>query len=164
MSFPSLLLMLGTLLVLQATFLDCIAINGIKPDVVMIFVIFNGFLLGPREGAFLGYAGGIIQDLFVGSYLGLNALTLMLAGFLSGVCGERLYKENSLIVAVVTFFSSTASLSLYYILLRYLNINIHFIPAFLQIIIPTAFYSMLVVPLFYLRVYRSLIIKNKDVN
>ena len=162
MPFPSLLLMLGALLLFQATFLDAIAINGIKPDLVLIFVVFNGFLLGPREGAFLGYAGGLIQDLFLGSYLGLNALTLMLAGFLAGICGERLYKENSLIVAMVTFFASLASLSLYYILLRYLSLEIHFLPAFLQIIIPTALYSTLLVPLFYLRVYHSLIVKNKD--
>jgi len=151
------------LLVFQSTFIDSIAIYGIKPDLVMIFVIFNGFLLGPREGAFLGYASGIIQDFFVGSYIGLNALTLMLAGFIAGVCGERLYKENSLIVALVTFFSSAVSLTLYYVLMRYLNIKISLIPAIWQIILPTALYSSLLVPLFYLRVYRSLIIKNKEV-
>ena len=162
MPVPTLLLMLVAMLIFQATFLDAIAVHGIKPDIVMIFVVFNGFLLGPREGAFLGYAGGIIQDVFVGYYIGLNALTLMLAGYLSGVCGERLYKENSLIVAIVTFVASTLSLSLYYILLAYLDVGIHFAPAFLQIIIPTATYSTLLVPLFYLRMYRSLIIKNKD--
>ena len=162
MSFPSLLLILSALLVFQSTFVDSMAIYGIKPDLVMVFVIFNGFLLGPREGAFLGYAGGVVQDIFVGGYIGMNALTLMLAGFVAGVCGERLYKESSLIVAVVTFFSTTVSLALHYILMKYLNISISFVSALWQIILPTALYSSLLVPLFYLRVYRSLIIKNKE--
>jgi len=142
--------------------MDYLSIYGVKPDLVMLLVIFNGFLLGPREGAFLGFTGGIVEDLFSGSYIGLNALTKMAAGYLAGFCGERLYKENSLVVAGVTFFSAAVGLLLNYFLLLYLEIYMPFLNSLFRVILPTALYTAVLVPLFYKRVLRLLIIKSKD--
>jgi len=156
------LLLLGVVLIFQTTMLDYLTVYGVKPDLVMLLVVFNGFLLGPREGAFLGFAGGIIEDLFSGSYIGMNALSKMVAGYLAGVSGERLYKENSLVVAGVTFFSTVAGLLVYYFLLLYLKIDVPFFYTLLRVVLPTALYTAVLVPFLFRRVLRLVIIKGKD--
>ena len=162
MSVPSFLLILGVILVLQATIVDFIAIFGITPDLIMMFAIFIGFLNGQREGAFFGFACGLAMDLFGGSYIGLNAVVMMTAGLLAGVCGKRLYKENSLIVMAVTFLCAGAALMVSYILLQFLGVGVPVIQAFTQIILPTALYTSLLVPVFYLRFFRSLIVLKSE--
>lgn len=149
-------------LILQATVLDYVSILGVKPDLVMLLVIFNGFLLGHREGAFLGFAGGIIEDLFAGSYIGLNALSKLAAGYLAGEAGERLYRENILVAAGVTFLSSTAGLVINYLLLLFLGIHIPPFYALLRVILPTACYTTVLVLLFFKRVSRFIVIRNRD--
>ncbi|MCG9966996.1 rod shape-determining protein MreD [Pelotomaculum terephthalicicum JT] len=162
MPFPALLLLVGVVLIFQTTIMDYLTVFGVKPDLVMLFVVFNGFLLSPREGAFLGFAGGIIEDLFAGSYIGINALAKMAAGYLAGVCGERLYKENSLVAAGVTFFATTAGLLVNYLLLLYLNIYMPFFYTMLRVVLPTALYTAMLVPFLYKRVLRLIVVKNKD--
>lgn len=162
MPFSVLLLLFGVVLILQTTVMDYLAVYGIKPDLLILFVVFNGFLLGPKEGAFLGFAGGIVMDLFSGSYIGLNALSKMTAGYLAGVAGERLYQDNSLVVAGVTFFCATAGLFVNYVLLLYLDIHTPFFYALLRIILPTALYVAVLAPFVYKRVLRSVIIKSKE--
>jgi len=160
--FPALLLLLGVVLIFQTTVLDYLTVYGVKPDLVMLLVVFNGFLLGPREGAFLGFAGGIIEDLFSGSYIGMNALSKMAAGYFAGLSGERLYKENALVVAGVTFFSTIAGLLVNYLLLLYLKIDVPFFYTLLRVVLPTALYTAVLVPFLFKRVLRLVIIKGKD--
>lgn len=155
MPIPIFLLLLGVALLLQTTMLDQVAIIGIKPDLIMLLVVLNGFLLGTREGAFLGFAGGVIEDLFSGTYIGLNALSKMVAGYLAGAVGERLYKESALVAAVVTFMSTMAGLAVYYLLTLFLGIYIPVLYALFRVALPAAFYTALLVPLIFRRVFHS---------
>ncbi|MHB8984398.1 MAG: rod shape-determining protein MreD [Eubacteriales bacterium] len=153
MRFSTFLLLL-VLLLLQTTVLNFITIFGVKPDLVMLVVVFNGFLLGTREGAFLGFAGGIMEDLFTGSYIGLNALSKMAAGYLAGAFGVGLYKENPIIAAVVTLVSTTAALVINYALLLLVKIYVPSFYAFFRIILPVAAYTAILAPFFYGRFVR----------
>jgi len=155
LSFPALLLLFGAVLILQTTMLDYLTVYGIKPDLVMLLVVFYGFLLGPGEGAFLGFAGGLIEDLFSGSYIGLNALSKMFAGYLAGVCGERLYKENALVAAGTTFISALAGMLANYLLLLYLKVYVPPFYALFRVALPTALYTAALVPFIFRRVLRS---------
>ncbi|OPY55931.1 MAG: rod shape-determining protein MreD [Pelotomaculum sp. PtaU1.Bin035] len=162
MHFSALLFLLGAVLILQTTILEYIALYGVKPDLVMLLVIFNGFLLGPREGAFLGFAGGMLEDLFSGSYIGLNALSNMVAGYFAGACGERFYKENTLVVSGVAFVSTAVGLSVNYLLLLYLNIHVPLFHALLRVVVPTALYTALLVPFLFKRVISFLKTRDRD--
>lgn len=162
MQFSVFLLLLGAALVLQTTMLDYIAVTGVKPDLVMLLVVFNGFLLGTREGAFLGFAGGILEDLFSGSYIGLNALSRMVAGYLAGAAGERLYRENTLIATGVTFFSTSVGLTVNYLLLLYLDIHIPPFYALLRVVLPAAIYTAVLAPFLFGRFFRFMQIRSRD--
>lgn len=163
MQFPFYLLLLGAALILQTTILDYVAVQGIKPDLVMLLVALAGFLLGTREGAFLGFVAGIIEDLFSGSYIGLNALSKMAAGYLAGVVGERFYKENIVVATGATFFSAMAGLAVNYLLLLYLDIYVNPIYALLRVALPTAFYTAALSPFIFGRIMRFIQVRGREI-
>jgi rod shape-determining protein MreD len=161
--FPILLLLLTGALLLQSTVLDYVAILGIKPDLVMLIVVLNGFLLGTREGAFLGYAAGMVEDLFAGSYIGLNALAKMAAGYLAGMAGLRLFRENTLVATGVAFFTTLAGSFINYLLLLYLKVEVLPFYAIVRVIIPVAVYTSLLTPLFFSRIFRFVKLKDREI-
>jgi len=62
-----------------------LAIQGIKPDFVLILLLFVSALKGRVFGQSYGFGIGLIVDIIgIGSFLGLSALTKTIAGFLSG--------------------------------------------------------------------------------
>jgi len=156
------LLMVGAAVLLQTTVLEYAAIMGIKPELVMLIAIFNGFLLGAREGAFLGFAGGVIEDLVSGSYIGLNALSCMVAGYLAGSGGERFFKENILVSTGIAFFSAAAGLTANYLLLMHAGIYLPALHAFLRVIFPSAAYTAVLLPLLFGRALRSFQIQGRN--
>ncbi len=162
MQLPIFFLLLVTALVLQTTILDAVAIAGVTPDLVLLLVVLNGFLLGTREGAFLGFAGGIVEDLFSGSYIGLNALSKMAAGYVAGIAGERLNRENIPVATGVTFFSALASLVVNYLLLIYINVRIPPLYALFGVALPTAVYTAVITPLFFWRFFRLVQLQDRD--
>jgi rod shape-determining protein MreD len=161
--FLVLLLLLAGALILQTTVLDYVSVLGIKPDLVMLIVVLNGFLLGTREGAFLGYAAGILEDLFAGGFIGLNALSKMAAGYLAGMAGLRLFRENTLVATGVVFLSTFAGNSVYYILLNMVGIKVPPFYAFFRVIIPVAVYTSLLTPLFFRRIFRFVQLRDRDI-
>lgn len=162
MPLPFFLIVLVAALLLQTSVLEVVSVAGIVPDLVMLIVVINGFLLGPREGAFLGYIGGIVEDLFLGEYIGLNAISKLAAGYLAGVAGERLYKENMLVASGVTFFATSAGLLVNYLLLFYLGLHVSPYYALLRLALPTAVYTALLAPLVFNRIFRFLQLRSRD--
>lgn len=126
---------------LQVTLLDAVGISGIKPDLVMVLVVFYGFLYGPREGAFWGFAGGFFLDAAAGSYFGLNALVHLVAGYLAGVVQAALYKDNPFVVALITFLIGLFSGLLHYFFLSYLGVAVSPAVALLKINLFGALYN-----------------------
>lgn len=162
MPLPFFLILLVAALLLQTSVLEVIAAAGVKPELIMLLVVLNGFLFGPREGAFLGYIGGIVEDLFLGQYIGLNAISKMAAGYLAGVAGERLYKENILVATSVTFISACAGLLVNYLFLFFLDLHVSPFYALLRMVLPTAVYTALLAPLIFGRIFRYLQLRSKD--
>jgi len=139
----------------QVTLLNFISLWGVKPELVLIIVSFNAFLRGSREGALVGFLAGLFADLAMGSYIGLNALSLMAAGYLVGLTESKLYKDSVLIIMVLVWLSSFAAQLLNYILLTMVDVYISPGVALFNVILPSATYTALVAPLFYGSFYRS---------
>ncbi len=162
MDFYIFLLLQVVVLLLQTTVLDHVSVMGIKPDLVMLTVTVSGFLLGAREGAFWGFAAGVVEDLFCGSYIGLNALVKMAAGWLAGICGERFYRESPLIAGGVVFLSSLGGLILNYLLFFYLGVHILPLSALVGVALPVSLYTAVLVPPFFKRFLRVFQVREKE--
>lgn len=71
----------------QTVLLRSAAIGGVVPDLVLVLVVLAGIARGPRAGAVLGFAGGLLADLAppADHVAGRWALALVLVGCLAGL-------------------------------------------------------------------------------
>ncbi|HUW63849.1 MAG TPA: rod shape-determining protein MreD [Spirochaetia bacterium] len=129
---------------LSSTVLSFLQVLGVKPDLVLILIILNGFSSGSQDGALWGLVGGLLQDLLSGGFLGLHALEGMAAGYLAAVTGNKFYRENAVVLAVSTFIASFAAGVVHYLLLLFLNIHVGAQVAFLRLIPLSSAYNALV--------------------
>lgn len=140
-------------LLLQVTVVNLIRIKGVVPDLVLLLVVFYSFWRGKREGAFWGFVAGLMKDFITGNYFGLNALSFSTAGYLVGWAESRLYKDNSIVVMVVTCLASMAAQLVHYLLLAYLDVKVPPGVALFQVVFFSSLYNALLVPLFYRKFY-----------
>lgn len=138
-------------LFLQVTVLNFLAIFGVKPDLVLISVIFFGLFLGPGAGLEFGLVAGLLKDIFALDYFGINAFIFCLTGLIVGVVNTRFFKESRMTQFVLVFSFTIFSMVLHYFLVyifsRSLNINL---ADYLIIsVLPASIYTSLVaIPIF----------------
>ena len=80
-------LALITLIILffQILFVESLTINAIRPDFLVLFIIYITISNGRLIGLIMGFTIGLISDLSgVGSYFGLSPLSLSITAYLSG--------------------------------------------------------------------------------
>lgn len=76
-------LLLGILA--QTTFAADLRVNNVAPDFMLLLAVCAGYVGGPDEGAVVGFAAGLLSDLFLqNTPFGLSALACCLAGFAAG--------------------------------------------------------------------------------
>ncbi|MFY9121096.1 MAG: rod shape-determining protein MreD [Syntrophomonadaceae bacterium] len=87
----------------QSTFFNQYSIKGSIPDLVLIFVVFYALFTGEKRGTIYGMLCGLLEDLYVGRFIGVNVLAKGLTGYIIGKTQGNVFKENLLvgIVAVV---------------------------------------------------------------
>lgn len=79
---------LGALLViLQISVLNLLTINGVKPDIVMIFLVIHALAEGPIAGVIWGFSLGFFLDAAGSGMMGVASLTYALSGFVVGQIG-----------------------------------------------------------------------------
>ncbi|WP_295713388.1 rod shape-determining protein MreD [uncultured Mitsuokella sp.] len=96
---------------LQTSLLPLIAYHGVTADLLLLFTTSMAFLRGARIGALAGFSVGLLQDLVSGTFLGMNAFTRLILGFLVGKFSDEVFKEQfflpvfaSLLVTVANYF------------------------------------------------------------
>ncbi|NLJ73156.1 MAG: rod shape-determining protein MreD [Syntrophomonadaceae bacterium] len=92
---------------LQSTFLSFYSIKGAIPNMLLIFVVFYALLNGKRKNAAIyGFLCGLLEDLYIGRFIGINALALGITAFLIASVEGRVFKEN-LLVGIITVIVGT---------------------------------------------------------
>lgn len=93
-------------LFLQSTILSTYSIKGTVPDMLLIFVVFYALFNGSSKGAAYGIVCGLLEDLYMGRCIGLNALSKGIVAYAVSKFQGNLFRENVL-VGVVTVLVST---------------------------------------------------------
>ena len=76
-----------TLIVLlfQILFVESLTINTIRPDFLVLLIIYTTIINGRLFGVIMAFIVGLISDFSgVGSYFGLSPLSLSITAYLSG--------------------------------------------------------------------------------
>ncbi len=63
------------------------------PNVLLILVFSFGFLRGSTEGMLIGFACGLLSDIFFSNTLGTSALVYTLLGYVIGLLGRYYHTE-----------------------------------------------------------------------
>ncbi|MBN1697827.1 MAG: rod shape-determining protein MreD [Spirochaetales bacterium] len=79
------LIILLSALILQSTLLNYIAINGVKPDLSLIILVFISYRRGSVVGEVSGFFAGLFEDFITITPLGFSSIVKTILGFLYGL-------------------------------------------------------------------------------
>ena len=101
---------------LQSTFFRAYTINGAVPDMVLVFVIFYALLNGGNKGAVYGFFCGLLEDLYMGRFIGINAISKAITAYIVGRLQGRVFEENVAVGIIGVILGSVINGSLLFIL------------------------------------------------
>ena len=141
--------------IIQSTVVEHIAIWGIKPDFILIILIYVSLRSGSMMGVILGFSIGLLQD-FYGppANLGLNALCKSLLGFGVGIGKEGLYKDSMLVLMLTLVISYITHDIVYHIIDARFTLDA-VVSWFVGVSLPSVFYTVVLsLLLIYVFAYR----------
>ena len=106
-------IMLITALLLQTTVLNRMRLFGVMPDFMLLVAVAGGISAGPTRGSALGFASGMLIDLFLPTPLGLSALVFTLVGYGVGVANTGVLRSAWYIPVLTAGAASVAGVVLY---------------------------------------------------
>ncbi|MEW6096349.1 MAG: rod shape-determining protein MreD [bacterium] len=89
-------------LVLQTVYGNIVTICGIKPDFLLVIIIFFAFRRSTFESGIIGFIAGILQDSLSGDILGINAFTKLIMGLIASTI-KKMYAENLISILLSIF-------------------------------------------------------------
>ncbi|HEX7167467.1 MAG TPA: rod shape-determining protein MreD [Acidimicrobiales bacterium] len=101
---------------LHLTALADLRLAGVRPDAPLLVAITAGLVAGAERGAIVGFAAGVLADLFLPSPFGLSALVYCLVGFGIGSVQSGILRSAWWIPVVTAFTASAAGIVLFAVL------------------------------------------------
>ena len=142
-------LILLILIGFQNSLFEYIKIFGVKPDIVLTFIICFALIKGNPTGTIIGITGGIMEDIFFGGAFGVNSIACMITSFLVGSIEGKIYKDNIFIPAIFTFTGTIIKELIVFLFLYLTRTNLDVITALTNKVIPEAIYNTLLAALFF---------------
>ena len=105
-----------TLLTVQLGVLADLALFGVQADLMLLAAIAAGIAAGPDRGAAIGFASGLLYDLFLHTPFGLSALTYALMAYLVGSLQDSVLRAAWWIPVVTATAASIVGVILYGVL------------------------------------------------
>ncbi|MBD3275664.1 MAG: rod shape-determining protein MreD [Candidatus Marinimicrobia bacterium] len=92
-------------LLLQFTVGNWIILLGIKPDFVLLYVIYLGYKEGRVSGVIYGFSLGLLQDVAAASaFIGLSSLIKSIIGFGAGYLHGKYHILNPIWLSLIAIF------------------------------------------------------------
>lgn len=135
--------------VVQCSVFENIAFAGIIPNLMIILTSSFGFMRGEKEGLIIGFACGLLCDVFFGSFLGFYALVLMYIGYINGKFSRIFYPEDIKLPLALIIVSDISYGVLCYCLMFLLRGRFNFPYYFTRVILPEALYTIVVTMFLY---------------
>ena len=139
----ALVLAIFIFLVLEVVCLDKIEIRGIKPDLLLIALIFFSLRKNLMFGLKLGLVLGFLKGVFTAGLLGINMFAFGLCGLIIGKYFKFIYREGILIQLAVAFLLSLFTNLVYYIVSLFFNILPNMVSPFKNVILPSGIYTVI---------------------
>ena len=109
------ILLLVLAFILQTTWVHIFEVSGLKPDLVILVLLYIALAAGSFEAIILGFWIGFIQDIDMPDNLGLNALVNSILGFSVGWGRTRITADSVPVQIVLVFAAVLVHDLIYYI-------------------------------------------------
>jgi len=148
------LMMLIASFILSGTVFYYWAWSGIKPDLVMLLVIYIALHSRQLSAVLWGLGAGILEDLYLGHFIGMYTFTLVAAALLTYWLAQRWYRENFLFIILLVFVVSfTGQLIVAFLSL---GVGLHwYLGNIFGVAAGIAIYNVILVPATYPFIHRS---------
>ncbi|MEA3328154.1 MAG: rod shape-determining protein MreD [Candidatus Omnitrophota bacterium] len=128
-------------LLLEVVYLDKIEIHGIKPDLLLIALIFFSLQRNLIFGLGLGLVLGLLKGVFSAGPLGIQMFTFGLCGLVIGKYFKFIYKQGIFVKIVTVFFLSIFAGLVYYLASLPIDVLPNLVTSFRGIILPAGIYT-----------------------
>lgn len=139
--------------ILQSTALNYVKIFRIKPNLLLISVIFFSLHFGEAKANFSSLAGflsGLLEDILSNSLIGINALSFGLCGLIVGVQSSKIYKDSLFVHSLLTLIAALFTSLFWYCLFSLISESVRpFVEYSKHIILPASLYTALVSPVIF---------------
>lgn len=132
--------------VLQNTALNYIRIFSIKPDLLLILVIFFALYYGQIYGMTIGALCGLFGEATSGIPTGIMVLAYSFGGLVLGHIGKLIYNRKTASQLCISFVFTLSIQLLLFVIFQTRSANLSFLNAFIFIILPASFYTAGVSP------------------
>lgn len=141
-------------LILPGTLFHFWSWSGIKPDLLMLLTIYIAMHHRWPSGVLWGLSAGLLEDLYLGRYIGMYTVTLAVVAFLSYWLAERWYRENFLLTTFMVFIVTVVGQTV--VAFLGLGAGLHWSLGDIgQLVIGVALYNAILVPVTYPLIHRS---------
>jgi len=101
-------------IILQLTAAPYLAIGGVKPDLITMFIVIFGLFYGPRTGFEAGLLGGFLKDVFALDFFWMNTFLGAATGLFAGAISSQFSKESKFVCIFLVAALTGISMVLHY--------------------------------------------------
>ncbi|MGM0547826.1 MAG: rod shape-determining protein MreD [Bacillota bacterium] len=120
------------------------------PDFILIYVVMRAIMFGAKDGMLFAATGGILQDVFLNSLIGIFTPVKTAIAFLASLLTGRFFQENLLIPPLAVFIATLIHEILYLLLKENYLFTTDYLLLFKQIILPMAILNTTITFISYL--------------
>ena len=143
--------------ILQSTVFRAISLGGIVPNLLIIVTASFGIMRGKKEGMFVGFVCGLLEDIFFGEILGFYALIYTFIGYLNGIFQSMFYPEDVKLPMSLISASEALYCFICYIFLFLLRGKLHLGYYIVHVILPEIVYTIVIT----IALYRGILFVNE---
>ncbi len=140
-------------IVFQSTFLTSITVFSIVPNPSLVLVIIYTVLRKRREGVFLAFFVGILQDIVIGLNIGPYAILYMGIAYLVAETFKGYYLKNVFPALMNTFVFSMVYLFIVYVFTFFLRGTVDFRFFLFNIMLTESLYNTIYAAIIYYPLY-----------
>ncbi|MFW5999047.1 MAG: rod shape-determining protein MreD [Halanaerobiaceae bacterium] len=124
---------------------------GFTPDLILALTISSGILSEGSRGLAVGFSGGLLQDIFLGSVPGVYTVVKVLIGGVARIVGLNFFKKNLFLPPLALFLLSFLHDLLSLLLVK--NLSSAYIPLIKNTVLPQALHNTAAGLIIYLLIY-----------
>lgn len=96
--------------VVQLTVFVDVRVLGVAPELLLLVSVLAGVSAGPERGATVGFAAGLLWDVWLPSPLGLAAITFAVVAFVAGSAEAGMFHDSRTQIVALAALGSGAGM------------------------------------------------------